>query len=88
MWKGVLPAVTTKFAEDGTIDRAETLRTMSLQIDAGCDGIIVAGSLGEGSMLSHDERLELIAIARDAAGKRPVLLTVAEAATRDAADLG
>lgn len=88
MWSGVFPAVTTKFTATDTIDRAETLRTMVRQVEAGCDGIIVAGSLGEGSMLSPDERLMLVAIAKEAAGHRPVLLTIAEAATRDAAALG
>lgn len=88
MWKGVMPAVTTKFKEDGSLDRDENLRCFGIQIDAGCDGLIVCGSLGEGSMLSPDERLELFALARQAAGKKPVLMTVAEAATRDACAMG
>jgi 4-hydroxy-tetrahydrodipicolinate synthase len=54
-------------------------------IEAGCDGLIVAGSLGEGPMLSADEKIELIGLARKVAGARPVLLTVNEAATRDGA---
>ena len=87
MWKGVMPAVTTKFKEDGALDHDEMLRCFALQIEAGCEGIIVCGSLGEGSMLSIDERLEVMATAREAAGKLPVLLTVAEAATRDACSL-
>ena len=87
MWKGVMPAVTTKFAEDGTLDHDEMLRCFAAQIEAGCEGIIVCGSLGEGSMLSTDERLDVLKTAKQAAGKLPVLLTVAEAATRDAAAL-
>jgi 4-hydroxy-tetrahydrodipicolinate synthase len=62
-------------------------RCFALQMEAGCDGIIVCGSLGEGPMLSHDEKLEVFATARKVAGKRPVLVTVNEAATRDAASL-
>ncbi len=88
MWKGVMPAVTTKFSDDGSLDRDENLRCFALQVDAGCDGLIVCGSLGEGSMLSTDERLDLLAIARQAAGRRPVLMTIAEAATRDACAMG
>ena len=56
MWTGVFPAVTTKFTEDDRLDHAEMERCFGLQMDAGCDGIIVGGSLGEGPMLSHDEK--------------------------------
>lgn len=85
MWTGVFPAVTTKFTVDDTLDHAEMERCFALQIEAGCDGIIVAGSLGEGPMLSHDEKIEVMATARKVAGKKPVLLTVNEAGTREAA---
>lgn len=87
MWTGVLPAVTTKFKEDGSLDREEMARCFALQMDAGCDGLIVCGSLGEGSMLSRDERLEVLAAAKAVTGGRPSLMTVAEAATRDACRL-
>jgi 4-hydroxy-tetrahydrodipicolinate synthase len=87
MWSGVFPAVTTKFDEADGLDHAEMERCFGLQIEAGCDGIIVCGSLGEGPMLSHDEKLEIFSTARKVAGKRPVLMTVNEAATRDAASL-
>jgi 4-hydroxy-tetrahydrodipicolinate synthase len=85
MWSGVIPAVTTKFTEDDRLDHAEMERCWGLMIEAGCDGLIVAGSLGEGPMLSADEKIELIGLARKVAGARPVLLTVNEAATRDGA---
>lgn len=85
MWTGVIPAVTTKFTEDDGLDHAEMERCFGLQMDAGCDGLIVAGSLGEGPMLSHDEKIEVLRTARKVAGKKPVLLTVNEAATREAA---
>lgn len=88
MWKGVLPAVTTKFTSDDALDHREMSRCFDLQMEAGCDGIIVCGSLGEGSMLSQEERLEVLKTAQDSAGGKPVLMTVSEAATRDAAELG
>ncbi|HEY4192903.1 MAG TPA: dihydrodipicolinate synthase family protein, partial [Mesorhizobium sp.] len=87
MWTGVIPAVTTKFTEDDRLDHAEMERCFALQMDAGCDGLIVAGSLGEGPMLSHDEKIDVLKTARKAAGKKPVLLTVNEAGTREAAVL-
>jgi 1-pyrroline-4-hydroxy-2-carboxylate deaminase len=87
MWTGVIPAVTTKFTADGELDHAEMERCFSLQMRAGCDGIIVCGSLGEGPMLSQDERLEVLKTARSVAGGKPVLLTVSEAGTREACAL-
>src|SRR5690606_11915263 len=87
MWSGILPAVTTKFTTEDTLDHAEMERCFGLLIEAGCDGLIVCGSLGEGPMLSHDEKLAVLKTARSVAGKKPVLLTINEATTRDATSL-
>ncbi len=64
MWTGVFPAVTTKFTEDDRLDHAEMERCFALQMEAGCDGIIVCGSLGEGPMLSLDEKLAVLKTAQ------------------------
>lgn len=85
MWAGVFPAVTTKFTTDDQLDHAEMERCFGLQMEAGCDGIIVCGSLGEGPMLSHDEKIDVLKTARKVAGKKPVLMTINEAGTREAA---
>ncbi len=87
MWHGVIPAVTSKFDENGELDHAEMERCFGLMIDGGCDGLIACGSLGEGPMLSHAERLDVLRLAKQVSGKRPALLTIAEAATRDACRL-
>ena len=84
IWEGVMPAVTTKFNADFSIDRALTAKNVDAQIEAGVDGIIVCGSLGEASTLSLDEKLDVLDIAVDAArGRVPVLLTIAENSTLD-----
>lgn len=87
MWQGVIPAVTTKFNEDDTLDFKEMERCFALQMDAGCDGLIACGSLGEGPMLTHDERLDVLKAVQQATRGKPALLTIAEAATRDACRL-
>lgn len=87
MWTGVFPAVTTKFTEDDRLDHAEMERCFGLQMEAGCDGIIVAGSLGEGPMLSVEEKLAVLKTAQGVAGKKPVLLTINEPGTREGAAL-
>ena len=85
MWRGIFPAVTTKFTTDGELDLVEMERCFGLQADAGVDGIIVCGSLGENMTLEPEEKLEILKVARSAAGSRPVLMTVCESSTRRAA---
>ena len=86
-WSGVFPAVTTKFTDDGALDEKEMTRCWKLQVDAGVHGLIVAGSLGEGSTLDAAEKIELVKLAKSIAGKLPVLLTIADGATRNACRL-
>jgi dihydrodipicolinate synthase/N-acetylneuraminate lyase len=87
MWTGVYPAVTTKFTGDDGLDHKEMERCFDLQIEAGCDGIIVCGSLGEGPMLSFDEKLAVLKTAQRVAKGKPVLLTINEPGTREGASL-
>lgn len=87
MWTGVVPAVTTKFDREGGLDRAENERCFGLQIDAGCDGLIVCGSLGEGPMLSLEEKLRLLKIAKGVARGKPVLMAVAGASTEQSCEI-
>jgi 1-pyrroline-4-hydroxy-2-carboxylate deaminase len=56
MWKGTLPAVTTRFAEDGGLDHVEMERCLGGRLNTGIDGLIVAGTLGEGAVLAGRKR--------------------------------
>lgn len=87
MWHGVIPAVTTKFTEDDKLDKAEMERCFALLMEAGCHGLIACGTLGEGNMLSPDERLEVLRLCKATTGSKPALLTISEAGTREACDL-
>lgn len=87
MWEGVIPAVTTKFTENGELDHAEMERCFAYQMDAGCHGLVACGSLGEGNMLSHEERLSVLRLCKQVTGDKPALLTISEAGTREACDL-
>jgi len=87
MWKGVIPAVTTKFKEDLSLDHAEMERCFSYQMAAECHGLIACGTLGEGNMLSHDERLEVLGLCKQATGDKPALLTISEPGEREACEL-
>lgn len=87
MWKGVLPAVSTKFKDDLSLDHAEMERCYALQMEAGCHGLVACGTLGEGNMLSHDERLEVLTLCKKATGNKPALLTISEPGEREACAL-
>lgn len=87
LWTGVFPAVTTKFHADESLDLAATAAHIQWQLECGADGIIVCGSLGEASTLTADEKIAILKAAKEVAGDKPVLLTVAEDSTRAAAAL-
>ena len=87
-WTGVYPAVTTKFKENEELDIPAFLKNIEFQVEAGIDGVIIGGSLGESSTITHSERLELTKAALDSVGdKIDVILNVAEGSTRSAIEL-
>ena len=87
-FRGVLPALTTKMTADQEVDLAAVKADVAFQIDAGVDGVIMCGSLGEASSLDRDEKIAIAKAAIEtAAGRVPVLLTIAEDSTRNGAAL-
>jgi 1-pyrroline-4-hydroxy-2-carboxylate deaminase len=95
-WKGVLPAITTGFNQDLSVDHRFMTEHCRWLLDNGCTGIVVLGSLGEGATLLFDEKLEVLRTCIKAVrGRGPVVssisaLTTSEAVTlaKAAADLG
>ncbi len=84
-WSGVFPAVTTKFTADEEIDFGAFGKNINAQLDAGVDGIILGGTLGESSVLTNDEKAELVKFTgKKLAGRIPVILNIAEGSTREA----
>lgn len=82
-WKGVMPAVTTKFNEDDTLDLVMFSKNIKAQIEAGVHGIVLGGSLGEASTLLPEEKNTLIReTVKLCEGKIPVVMTIAEQATK------
>jgi 4-hydroxy-tetrahydrodipicolinate synthase len=87
-WQGVYSALTTKFRPDYRLDRAAMEKHFGWQVECKVDGLIVCGSLGENSVLSVDEKLEVLRIAvAVSGGKVPVLMTVAEGSTAEGISL-
>jgi 4-hydroxy-tetrahydrodipicolinate synthase len=84
-WRGVFPALTTKFTADDRLDWEAMERHLEFQLDAGVHGIIILGSLGETSTLRHAEKLELVKFfTRADLGGRPLVACIAESSTRQA----
>ena len=84
-WKGVFPALTTKFTAKDELDLKLFDKNLQFQLASGVDGIILGGSLGEASVLTVDEKEKLVKFAVDAVdGKVPVVLNIAEGSTREA----
>ena len=87
-WRGVFPAVTTQFREDFSVDYAATQRVIEGLIRDGVSGLIICGTVGEGTSLNADEKRKVLAAAVEAARKRvPVVVGVAEYTTAMAGDL-
>lgn len=80
--QGVLPAITTEFRPDGSIDHDFVRAHVAWQVAAGARAIIPCGSLGEGATLDYDEKLALIESCVAAAGDVPVAPGIAALSTR------
>lgn len=60
IFKGAGVAIITPFTEDGAVDYPAFSRIIEGQISGGTDAIIVCGTTGEASTLSHEEHVECI----------------------------
>ncbi|TGB70340.1 dihydrodipicolinate synthase family protein [Escherichia sp. E4930] len=81
-WSGVFPAVSTQFRSDYSLDLDATHAVMKNLVKDGVSGLVVCGSVGENTSLTTQEKLQIIEVAKDAAGgKIPVIAGVAEFTT-------
>ena len=84
-WRGVFPALTTKFTAADEIDWSAMEQHLAFQLDAGVHGLIILGSLGETSTLRYAEKLEMVKFFAQADRRgRPLVACIAESSTRDA----
>jgi 1-pyrroline-4-hydroxy-2-carboxylate deaminase len=87
-WEGVYPAVLTFFNEDESLDFEMFVKNIEFQVQSGVKGIIIGGSLGENSTITHDERIALLKAAQASIGeKADILVNVAEGSTASAIKL-
>jgi 4-hydroxy-tetrahydrodipicolinate synthase len=87
-WRGVMPAITTPFNEDLSIDHGFLAYHCRWMIDHGCTGIVTPGSLGEAATLSFDEKVAILKTCVEAAGDRaPVIAGISALGTAEATRL-
>ncbi len=84
-WKGVMPAVTTKFTDTDELDIPAFKKNIKAQLDAGVHGIVLGGTLGEASTLEdHEKRTLTKETVAYVDGKVPVMINIAEQSTKGA----
>jgi len=84
-WKGVFPAITTPFTQDDKLDLDMFSKNIQAQIEAGVNGIVIGGSLGEASTLAPEEKSVLVkGTLKILSGRIPVIVNIAEQSTKQA----
>ncbi len=84
-WKGVMPAVTTKFTKKDELDLDMFAVNIKAQLDAGVHGIVLGGTLGEASTLEdHEKRTLTTETVKLVKGSVPVMINIAEQSTKGA----
>ena len=82
-WQGVYPAMLTPFKADDTIDFDMFTLNLNAQLDAGIDGVVMGGSLGEASTLLFEEKTALLKHCKKVMNRPvPAIVTIAEQATK------
>jgi 4-hydroxy-tetrahydrodipicolinate synthase len=92
----VLTAMVTPFDAQGRVDEAGTVRLVEHLLENGSDGIVACGTTGESPTLSHDEKLHLFRLVKEAVGRRGTVIAgtgsndtaTSVALTREAAEIG
>jgi len=84
-WTGVMPALTTAFNKDLTIDHGFVARHAQWQVENGVSGLISLGSLSEAGLLTFDEKISLVeTLIKAVDGKVPVVAAISALSTAEA----
>jgi dihydrodipicolinate synthase/N-acetylneuraminate lyase len=85
-WQGVIPAITTPFKPDLSVDADLLVKQVDALVRAGCAGIVALGSLGEGGSLSFDEKKAVLRLCKETLAGRGSLVAGVAALTTDEAE--
>ncbi len=84
-WQGVIPAITTPFKPDYSVDADLLVKQVDALVRSGCTGIVALGSLGEGGSLTLDEKKAVLRLCKEALKGRASLVAGVAALTTDEA---
>ena len=88
VFKGAGCALVTPFNQDGSVNWEQMRLNIDFQIEQGTDAIIVCGTTGEASTMSHDEHIEVIKFCVDIVnGRIPVIAGTGSNCTSEAINL-
>jgi 4-hydroxy-tetrahydrodipicolinate synthase len=83
--RGVLTALATPFAADGSVDEARLRALVDRSIEGGVHGVVACGSTGEFSALTSDERRMVVETVVDQVARRvPVIAQTGATSTAEA----
>jgi len=88
VFKGSLVALVTPFDSANAVDYPALERLIEFHVDAGSDGLVIAGTTGESATLTRGEHVELIERAAEmAAGRLAVIAGTGSNSTAQTVDL-
>ena len=88
IFTGAGVALVTPFKEDLSVDYDQLEKFIDFQIDNGTDSIVICGTSGEASTMSHDEQIEVVsACVSHVNGRVPVIAGAGANCTDEALNL-
>lgn len=88
IFTGASVALVTPFKEDLSVDYDQLEKFIDFQIDNGTDSIVICGTSGEASTMSHDEQIEVVsACVSHVNGRVPVIAGAGANCTDEALNL-
>ncbi|HEX6651390.1 MAG TPA: 4-hydroxy-tetrahydrodipicolinate synthase [Thermoleophilaceae bacterium] len=84
---GILTAMVTPFDSKGDLDEDATARLIRHLLDNGSDGLVLAGSTGEGATMTDDEKVRLWEIGVAESGDAPIVAGTGTYDTRHSVEL-
>ena len=84
---GILTAMVTPFDAEGQLDEDAAVRLMHHLLENGSDGLVLAGSTGEGATMTDEEKVRLWEIGVAESGDAPIIAGTGTYDTRHSVEL-
>ena len=84
---GILTAMVTPFDAEGRLDEDAAVRLMHHLLENGSDGLVLAGSTGEGATMTDEEKVRLWEIGVAESGDAPIIAGTGTYDTRHSVEL-